>query len=50
MNDLDAVVLSELYKLGYMYYQKRGNLELFYKYALQYLAYTPEDTMAANFK
>ena len=50
IKDLDSVVFSHLYRLGYLYYQMKNNLQLFYKYALQYIAYTPEQDMKDNEK
>lgn len=50
IKDLDSVVFSHLYRLGYLYYEMKNNLELFYKYALQYIAYTPERDMKHNEK
>jgi 26S proteasome regulatory subunit N9 len=41
-NDLESVIYSHLYGTLAQLYQLKSNYELFYKYSLQYLAYTPQ--------
>jgi hypothetical protein len=44
-SNLDAQVHSFHYQLCALYYAKLKNYDLFYKYGLQYLAYTPEKVL-----
>lgn len=41
-NDLDSIIYSQLYGALACLYKLKANPELFYKYSLQYLAYTPQ--------
>ncbi|OMJ89152.1 hypothetical protein SteCoe_8781 [Stentor coeruleus] len=42
-NDLDSIIYSHLYGTLSNLYKAKVNPELFYKYSLQYLAYTPQN-------
>jgi len=41
MSDLDNNIYSELYRGLSDVYKFKNNLELYYRYSMQYLAYTP---------
>eukprot|EP00743_Colponemidia_sp_Colp-15_P001788 GILK01001951.1.p1 GENE.GILK01001951.1~~GILK01001951.1.p1 ORF type:complete len:412 (+),score=62.96 GILK01001951.1:17-1252(+) len=43
---LDAVVHSAVFRVAASYYKQKTNAELFYKNALMYLAYTPEESLS----
>ena len=40
--DIDVIVFSAYYKMGAKYYKTNNDHQNFYKFGLQYLAYTPE--------
>jgi len=49
-SNIDALVHSYLYQLCALYYAKMKDFDNFYKYGLQYLAYTPEKLMSTEEK
>lgn len=50
MNNVHAYIYSSLSKLSAHYYRLRQEHDEYYKYSLQYLAYTPESVIFLLFK